>query len=212
MEDDAAVLAAREAYDALSDAGKAMVNAEKLLAAEAVLAPLRAAADKAAADAVTAKIEALGTVTLESEEVIKVARAAYEALTAKQKELVDTAKLIAAETELAELKTAAEQEAADKAAVANAEALIAAIGKVTKESGDAIKAARNAYDALTAAQKEMVTSLKVLTDAEAAYEDAIKEPSNPGTGDHAPVMLMVCIALISVMAIAAVPVIRKKVN
>ena len=109
------------------------------------------------------------------------------------------------------MKTAAEQEAADKAAVANAEALIAAIGKVTKESGDAIKAARNAYDALTDAQKELVTSLEVLEDAEAAYEEATRDPSNPGTGDNVPVMLMACVVLISIAAIMAVPVIRKKV-
>jgi hypothetical protein len=169
--------------------------------------------DESVAANVQELIAAIGTVTLDSEEAIEAARVAYDALTDTQKALVSNLDVLtAAEAKLAELKTAAEQEAADKAAVANAEALIAAIGKVTKESGDAIKAARNAYDALTAAQKEMVTSLKVLTDAEAAYEDAIKEPSNPGTGDHAPVMLLVCIALISVMAIAAVPVIRKKVN
>ena len=50
--------------------------------------------------------------------------------------------------------------------------LIAAIGKVefTDESKGKIDAARAAYDKLTDAQKKLVKSLKVLTDAEAEYE------------------------------------------
>ena len=46
---------------------------------------------------------------------------------------------------------------------------IAAIGTVTKDSGDAIEAARKAYDALTDAQKKQVTNYAVLTQAETAY-------------------------------------------
>ena len=50
--------------------------------------------------------------------------------------------------------------------------LIAAIGKVefTDESKGKIDAARAAYDKLTDAQKKLVKSLKVLTDAEAEYQ------------------------------------------
>lgn len=47
--------------------------------------------------------------------------------------------------------------------------LIAAVGEVTLESGDAINAARTAYDALSAGDKEAVSNYDVLTDAEAAY-------------------------------------------
>lgn len=50
---------------------------------------------------------------------------------------------------------------------------INAIGTVTPDSGDAIAAARSAYDALTAAQKEQVTNADTLTAAEARYTDVI---------------------------------------
>jgi len=66
-----------------------------------------AAANQAAADAVIAKIDAIGTVTLNSEKAIKEARSAYDALTDAQKDLVTNyAKLVAAEKKLAELKEA----------------------------------------------------------------------------------------------------------
>ena len=47
--------------------------------------------------------------------------------------------------------------------------MIAAIGEVTKDSGPAIKAARDAYDALTPAQKTMVTNYGDLVAAETKY-------------------------------------------
>lgn len=49
------------------------------------------------------------------------------------------------------------------------EKLINAIGTVTKDSGDKIKAARKAYDALTDTQKKLVRNYNVLTEAEAAF-------------------------------------------
>ena len=48
--------------------------------------------------------------------------------------------------------------------------LISAIGKVDENSGDAIKAARDAYDALTKEQKALVTNYNVLVAAEEAFE------------------------------------------
>ena len=63
------------------------------------------AADEAAAAAVNDMINAIGEVTLEKEEEIKAARAAYENLTDTQKLMVkDHGKLVAAEEKLAELK------------------------------------------------------------------------------------------------------------
>lgn len=62
------------------------------------------AADKAAAAAVQAQIDAVGTVTLESEVAIKAARAAYDALTDTQKDLVNAEALVTAESKLAELQ------------------------------------------------------------------------------------------------------------
>lgn len=200
LEDEPAVVAARNAYDSLTENGKAMVtNISKLTAAEAAIAPLRAAADKAAADAVTEKIEALGEVTLESEEAIQATRDAYEALTDSQKKLVDTTKLVAAETKLAELKEAAANKAAADAVIAK----IQAIGTVSKDSEEAIKAARADYEALTADQKALVSNLKVLEAAEDAYAELIKDSSNPGTGDEMSIAVITCMLLVSLLSLSA---------
>lgn len=65
----------------------------------------REEADKAAAEAVDSKITAIGVVTLDSEDAITDARAAYEALTDAQKELVTKLNVLtAAEETLAQLK------------------------------------------------------------------------------------------------------------
>ena len=98
------------------------------------------------AAAVDALIEAIGEVTLESGEAIEAARSAYDALTDAQKGLVNNIDLL----------IAAEETYADHVAAANVNALIEAIGEVTLESGEAIEAARSAYDALTDAQKDIV--------------------------------------------------------
>ena len=103
-----AIEAARAAYDALTDDQKAKVDTDtlkKLTDAEEALA--KATADKAAADAVTAKINALpaaAEITAADKAKIESARAAYNTLTDAQKAYVDDAtmqKLTAAETALA---------------------------------------------------------------------------------------------------------------
>ena len=103
------------------------------------------------------KINAIGTVTLESEEAIQAARAAYDILTETQKEQITNYDVLtAAEARLAELQ-----------AIQAVEESIGAIGEVTLESESAIQAARAAYDALTAEQKAEVKNYDVLTAAEA---------------------------------------------
>ena len=76
--------AARTAYDALTDAQKALVSKLDILTdAEAKLAQLKKeAADKAAVDDVIAKIDAIGKVKLDKDSKAKItaARAAYDAL------------------------------------------------------------------------------------------------------------------------------------
>ena len=62
------------------------------------------------------------------------------------------------------------QEAADKVGD-----LIDKIGTITKDSGEAIKAAREAYDALTAEQKELVENYEELLAAEEAYAALMAE-------------------------------------
>ena len=157
-----AIDAARAAYDELPDAKKALVdNYEKLTAAEEAYTAL---VDAAAARAVDDLIDAIGEVTLESGDAIKAARAAYDALTDTQKELVKNyEELTAAEEAYTNLVDAAAAKAVDD--------LIDAIGEVTADSGDAIKAARAPYDALTGTQKELVKNYEELLAAEELYEE-----------------------------------------
>ena len=160
LESGDAIDAARTAYDKLPEAKKALVdNYEKLTAAEEAYTAL---VDAAAAKAVDDLIDAIGEVTADSGDAIKAARAAYDALTDTQKELVKNyEKLTAAEEAYTALVDAAAAKAVDD--------LIDAIGEVTADSGDAIKAARAAYDALTDTQKELVKNYEKLTAAEEAY-------------------------------------------
>ena len=157
-----AIKAARAAYDALTDTQKELVkNYEKLTAAEEAYTAL---VDAAAAKAVDDLIDAIGEVTADSGDAIKAARAAYDALTDTQKELVKNyEELTAAEEAYTNLVDAAAAKAVDD--------LIDAIGEVTADSGDAIKAARAAYDALTDTQKELVKNYEKLLAAEELYEE-----------------------------------------
>lgn len=130
-------------------------------------------ADIAPANTVEEKITAIGKVTLESEDKIEAARAAYENLTPAQKALVENyADLEAAEAEFAELKAEA------KTAAEKVEDLIDAIDNVTIHSCNKIKAARKAYNALSAAEQEFVKNYATLTTAESAisalYAEAAK--------------------------------------
>lgn len=107
LESAEAIEAARAAYDALTDAQEKYVTVYELLTnAEEKLAQLQAAAaDQTAADAVIAKINAIGTVTLDSRAAIAEARAAYEALSPAQKNKVSNYYvLLSAEATLEYLK------------------------------------------------------------------------------------------------------------
>ena len=147
---------ARTAYNKLTDKQKTLVtNYDVLEKAEKDLADLKAA------DQVSKNITNIGTVTLESEDAIKEARTAYDALTDAQKELVSNKDVLEkAEKDLADLK-AADQVSKN----------ITNIGTVTLESEDAIKEARTAYDALTDTQKELVSNKDVLEKAETTLKE-----------------------------------------
>ncbi len=108
LESEEAIAAARAAYDALTEEQQKQVGNYKVLtAAEAALAALKKA-EQAEIDAVEAKIDAIGDVTLDSEKAITAAREAYEALTDAQKARVENyGTLTAAEQKLAELKLSA---------------------------------------------------------------------------------------------------------
>lgn len=107
------------------------------------------------------KINAIGTVTPDSGDAIAAARSAYNALSDAQKEQVTNADVL----------TAAEARYTDVVAIDGAEKAIAAIGEVTLTSGDAIAAARAAYDALTDSQKAEVSNYDTLLAAEARFAE-----------------------------------------
>lgn len=122
------------------------------------------APDDPAVAAVKELIDAIGEVTLDSGDAIDAARTAYDKLPEAKKVLVDNyEKLTAAEEAYTNLVDAAAAKAVDD--------LIDAIGEVTADSGDAIKAARAAYDALTDTQKELVKNYEKLLAAEELYEE-----------------------------------------
>ena len=150
------IKAARSAYNALTaDQKKQVTNYAVLQKAESELSDLQKA------DAVVTKIKNIGTVTLKSESKIKQARTAYNKLTDKQKTLVTNYDVLEkAEKDLADLK-AADQVSKN----------ITNIGTVTLESEDVIKEARTAYDALTDAQKKLVSNKDVLEKAETTLKE-----------------------------------------
>ncbi len=72
----------------------------------------------------------------------------------------------------------------DEDAANAVEALIADIGTVTGSSGDAVEAARSAYDALSDAQKALVENYAVLTDAETEFSEINKNNSDSQENDE----------------------------
>ena len=173
--------AANTAYNALTADQKALVtNLDVLTAAQQTYDNLKAAADKLAADKakanpVIAKINAIGKVeyTDACKGKIDEANNAYNALTADQKALVTNLDVLtAAQQTYDNLKAAADKLAADKAKADPVIAKINAIGKVeyTDACKNKIDEANNAYNALTADQKALVSNLDVLTTAQQTYE------------------------------------------
>ena len=191
-----AIDAARAAYDELPEAKKALVdNYEKLTAAEEAYTAL---VDAAAAKAVDDLIDAIGEVTLESGDAIKAARAAYDALTDTQKELVKNyEKLLAAEELYEELTASAAaiaQKAAEEARKAQEEA--EAAQKAAEEAVEAAKAAQEAAEAAAAkagennaaaeeARKAAETAQAAAEAAQAKAEEAQKKAEEAKTGAEA---------------------------
>ena len=191
-----AIDAARTAYDKLPEAKKVLVdNYEKLTAAEKAYTAL---VDAAAAKAVDDLIDAIGEVTLESGDAIKAARAAYDALTDTQKELVKNyEKLLAAEELYEELTASAAaiaQKAAEEAKQAQEEA--EAAQKAAEEAAEAAKAAQEAAEAAAAkagennaaaeeARKAAETAQAAAEAAQAKAEEAQKKAEEAKTGAEA---------------------------
>ena len=158
LEKEAAIREIEAAYKALTNDQRPLVDATHLENALATIKALR----QVRIDRLIALINGLGgTITLADEPAIAEAMEIYNWLTMDERKLVDYQKLITANGQLQKLQ---------KAAAAEVDALIEAIGdSVDYSSGDAIKAAREAYDALTPGSKQYVKLLSILEEAEALY-------------------------------------------
>ncbi len=168
LDDEVALAGAEAHYNALSDAqkeylnGKAPESVAKLGELRTQLEKLKKdAADKAAADAVTEKLNALPSeedVMFQDEAVLKQAREAYDALSEDQKKFVSGEaydKLEKAEQKLKALKEEAE-------AVTKQIQELPAVGDLKLEDAEKVSLARSAYDALNADQKRQLTENGVL--------------------------------------------------
>lgn len=167
LKDKDAVQAARNAYDAISSADKNKVtNYSKLTAAENTIARLeKEERDRAAANNVIAIINALpSNITLNDKQAVNNARNAYNALTADQKKLVTNYdRLVKAETAIKQLEETEKNRVAANKVVSLINNLP---NPITLDSKDAVTAARNAYNMLTASQKGYVTNYTKLQAAE----------------------------------------------
>ena len=163
-----AVYAVRQHYNGLTAAQKALVtNLDKLEAAEKRLE------DQKAAQRVIDRINRIGDpITLKDEGLIGLARESYDALTPEQKSLVSNyAALQAAESVMIDLLTAK-----------RVEEMIAALPeKISVKDREAVAAAHQAYEALSAAQKELVPNEARLRKAAA---DLRKLSGHRGSGSE----------------------------
>ena len=161
----------RAAYDALAEDQKPLVtNYQTLTDGEALYASMKT--DDDAANNVEGLIDSIGEVsyTEESKGKIDAARAAYDALTEGQKELVlNYSTLTVKEGQYANLVE-------DYDAAKAVEELINSIGDVTytKECLEKINAAKNAYRTLSSARKLLVPNVASVTNAEKIYFDLDK--------------------------------------
>ncbi len=162
LEDKPQVTAAHASMDQLPAIAQRLVNATKLLDAEATITALeKAAVDEAAAAPVRTLLEALplvDDVTLDNENQIAEARTAFDALTPDQQALISSElkqRLADDGARLAQLKKIAE----DAAAAAPVIAAIAALPDpedLTLDDRDEVDAALRAYDELTGDQQALV--------------------------------------------------------
>lgn len=159
---------ARTAYDSLTEDQKLFVqNYQILLDAEEAYRLLEeqyeiTPEDEEVVAVVNELIAAIGEVTKESGDAIKTARNAYDGLTEKQKAMVVNGDVLV----LAE-------QTYDEICARDVSAAIAAIGEVTVEKLSQIQEAQKLYDALTDAQKALVTDYNLLVEARFHYENLV---------------------------------------
>ncbi len=189
--DEAFVKAVNDIGTVTIDSGTAIENAKNLyakldaedLALESVIAAKETldakeaeynalVADKAVADEVVSKIDAIGEVTKDNYEskitAIEEAEAAYAKLTDSQKSFVTNYSTLTAARDAYDEITSAKEKASEVID------LIDAIGDVTMDNFSdkitAIEKAETAYAGLTDLQKEFVTNYSTLTSARESYD------------------------------------------
>ena len=184
LADENAVVAARSAYQALTDTQKALVmNFQALLDAEEILSQLGEDPDQRAAAIVMSLINNIPqSVGLSDETRVKAARLAYSRLTEDQQALVANYQTLTdAEKTIADIKATN----ADKAVADGVIALIDAIPvPVTLDDKAKVENAREAYEALTDTQKALVANYEVLTNAEKAIVDLEKTAADQAAADR----------------------------
>ena len=166
LADRQAVQAARRAYDALSADQQALVhNLDKLTKAEEDIKDLDAAQE------VMMLIKNLPVdITASDAPAVQAARDAYQALTEKQQALVLNLYML----------ERTEQIVAEKKAVQEVEDAINALPEnITQEDGEAVKAARAAYNDLSPELRKQVTNLDKLIQAEKALKALRKSAGKP---------------------------------
>lgn len=147
-------------------------------------------------EAITAAFGALEGATVTADGLI----VTVEFATARDYISVAPAKTIAMETLTISNEPVGPSE--DEVAATAVAAQIEALGTVTLQSESAIKAARGAYDALTDAQKALVTNYETLTAAEGRLQELKKEAETPvvPAGDNA--IMFFALAALSMTAMA----------
>ncbi len=164
LTDEAAIVAARNAYNALSTGDMNLVtNITRLTAAELALAELKASSQKVK-DCIEAIANLPDPVALTDKDKVAAARNLYDALSESEKtQVINYNKLTGAETTIANLE-----------AIKAVEDKIAAIGTlgddITTANRNAITAARAAYDALAEGLRPSVKNYADLTAAEYAVK------------------------------------------
>lgn len=168
IESGEALSVARRDYDALSDAIKEQVSNYDLLTRAEEEYDLLRKAEIQTAEQVDRYIESIQEISLESAASIRSAFELYDALSGYGKSLVKNyALLLQYQDQYRALV------ATGSAQAAGVMDLIGSLGEISLESGDAILAARDAYDALDENAKALVTNLSTLEAAERAYAQLI---------------------------------------
>lgn len=136
--------------------------------------------------ALIASLPAASSITLNDKQMLSEVRAAYNALSAAQKELIDITALVAAENRITELERIQAEEERKRQQLEYVRNLIAALpapSQLTLEDRSTVRAVRSAFDNLDAAQQARldITALlaaeKRIEELELAAQQKAKPPS-----------------------------------